>query len=87
VFFSWQEASGGIAYNPMSGLKFRRGERNSREALSLDEIAALFSAALSIRERVMLHLFYSCGLRRSEAVKPEHPRCTGQAPVIVYAFW
>src|SRR5690242_19938572 len=26
VFFSWQEASGGISYNPMSGLKFRRGE-------------------------------------------------------------
>jgi len=69
VFFSWQEASGGISYNPMSGLKFRRGERNSREALGQDEIAALFSAAPSIRERVMLHLFYSCGLRRSEAVK------------------
>lgn len=69
VFFSWQEASGGIRHNPMSGLKFRRGERNSREALEREEIAALFAAALSIRERVMLHLFYSCGLRRSEAAK------------------
>jgi len=69
VFFSWQEDSGGMSYNPMSGLRLRRGERTMREPLSREEVDRLFTAAESICERVMLHLFYSCGLRRSEAVK------------------
>ncbi|ACU62219.1 integrase family protein [Chitinophaga pinensis DSM 2588] len=67
VFFSWQESSDGLQYNPMSGLKFRRHASGRREALSVEVVEALFTAAISMREKVMLHLFYSCGLRRSEA--------------------
>ncbi|QHS58037.1 tyrosine-type recombinase/integrase [Chitinophaga agri] len=67
VFFRWQEHSGRLSYNPMSGLRLGKSERISREALNEGVVQELFSAAGSYRERVMLHLFYSCGLRRSEA--------------------
>ncbi|MBW8688399.1 tyrosine-type recombinase/integrase [Chitinophaga rhizophila] len=67
VFFSWLEESGELLYNPMSGLRLGKVERGNREALSVAVVKELFSGARSVRERVMLHLFYSCGLRRSEA--------------------
>lgn len=69
VFFHWQEQSGELMYNPMSGLRLRRVAGGNREPLSSVEISALFSATVSLKEQAMLHLFYSCGLRRSEAVR------------------
>ncbi|TWF40345.1 integrase/recombinase XerD [Chitinophaga polysaccharea] len=68
VFFSWQLETGGIAINPVSVLKFKSPERGYREPLTVDEIQTLFNAAFTFKEYAMLHLFYSCGLRRSEAV-------------------
>jgi len=66
TFFSWAEITGQIDYNPISGIKFKRQDRRTREPLSLQEIKQLFEAATSLPERVLLHIFYSCGLRRSE---------------------
>jgi integrase/recombinase XerD len=66
TFFSWAEVTGLIDYNPISGMKFRRAAKNTREPLSLQEITRLFEAAVTLKETVVLHMFYSCGLRRSE---------------------
>jgi len=67
VFFNWQEQSGQITYNPMSVLKFKQPKQNPREPLTEKQIGQLFEASQSLKETAMLHLFYSCGLRRSEA--------------------
>jgi len=66
VFFNWLEDTGQIACNPMSILRFKSPEGNPRQPLSQEEIRHLFSSAESLKERAVLHLFYSCGLRRSE---------------------
>lgn len=66
TFFSWAEVMGLIDYNPISGMKFRRPTQNVRQPLSVEEIQQLFKAAITVKERAVLHLFYSCGLRRSE---------------------
>lgn len=69
TFFMWLEQSCQIRINPMSNLKFKRPVINSREPLSQAEVQELFLVALKLEERAILHLFYSCGLRRSEAEK------------------
>jgi integrase/recombinase XerD len=66
TFFSWLEITGQIHYNPISGMKFKRPTQNGREPLSREEIGQLFEATTSGKETALLHLFYSCGLRRSE---------------------
>lgn len=68
VFFGWLEGSGQLPQNPMSPLYFKKGAYNRREPLSKEETAALFSAATTDKERALLHLLYSCGLRHSEAL-------------------
>jgi integrase/recombinase XerD len=66
TFFGWLEITGQIHYNPISGMKFKKPEQNSRKPLNKEEVSRLFEAAESGKERALLHLFYSCGLRRSE---------------------
>ena len=66
TFFGWLEITGQIDYNPISGMKFKRAKQNVREPLTTDEIKLLFEATGSLKERALLHIFYSCGLRRSE---------------------
>lgn len=69
VFFSYLEETGQIKYNPISVMKFKRPKHNTRQPLTKEEINQLFDAAQSLKETAILHLFYSCGLRRSEAVE------------------
>jgi site-specific recombinase XerD len=66
MLFDWLEACGQLVENPISVLRLKRYESNSRKPLSVAEIQSLFAAAESLKEQVVLHLFYSCGLRRSE---------------------
>lgn len=66
VFFTWLERAGVIKYNPISALQFKAPESNPRQPLSREEIQSLFESTESLKERAVLHLFYSCGLRRSE---------------------
>jgi len=66
TFFGWLEITGQIDYNPISGIKFKRAKQNVREPLAVEEIKQLFEAAGSLKETALLHIFYSCGLRRSE---------------------
>jgi integrase/recombinase XerD len=67
VFFNWLEQTHQIKYNPISNLKFKRPRVNVREPLSKEEITQLFEATENSKEIAILHLFYSCGLRRTEA--------------------
>jgi integrase/recombinase XerD len=67
VFFSWLEQTGEIKTNPISNLKFKRPKANTREPLSKEEITELFENTINTKEIALLHLFYSCGLRRTEA--------------------
>jgi site-specific recombinase XerD len=66
VLFDWLEACGQLQQNPISVLRLKRYESGSRTPLSVADIQKLFTAAESLKEQVLLHLFYSCGLRRSE---------------------
>lgn len=66
VFFNWLEESGQMSYNPISALRFSQPVKKSREPLSPEAIQELFTVTRNLRERAVLHLFYSCGLRRSE---------------------
>lgn len=66
VFFNWLEETGQLKHNPISALRFAQPEKKSREPLSQEAVLQLFHSAKSLQERAMLHLFYSCGLRRSE---------------------
>jgi integrase/recombinase XerD len=67
VFFNWLEQTEQITENPMSSLTFAKPTYKPREPLSQDEINQLFKATETAKETALLHLFYSCGLRRTEA--------------------
>jgi integrase/recombinase XerD len=67
VFFNWLEQTEQITQNPMSSLTFAKPNYRPREPLSQDEINQLFKATTTAKETAILHLFYSCGLRRTEA--------------------
>lgn len=67
TFFSWLEITKQINYNPISAIKFKQPKKNSREPLSIEQINCLFEASDTLQYKVVLHLFYSCGLRRTEA--------------------
>lgn len=69
VFFGWLEATGRTGENPISTMRFKSPAPNRREPFTQDEIKALFHACGDLRETALLHLFYSCGLRRAEAVR------------------
>lgn len=69
TFFSWLEMTQQTSFNPISGMKFKRPKQNQRKPLSEAEIHGLFAAAETEKERVVLHFFYSCGLRRTEGEK------------------
>ena len=69
VFFNWQETTHRISYNPMSVMQFKKPQSKPRQPFTQDQIRKLFNACSSAKERAVLHLFYSCGLRRTEAVK------------------
>ena len=67
TFFGWLEQTQQIKYNPISNIKFKRPQGNPREPLSQKEINQLFENTTTAKETAILHLFYSCGLRRTEA--------------------
>ena len=69
LFLNWQEQTGSIKTNPISGLSFPTAQHKPREILSQSEIKQLYGAAENLQDKVLLHLFYGCGLRRSEAIK------------------
>ena len=71
TFFIWLESTGQIEANPAANYEFTHYASRVREPLSQKEILSLFAAAKTFREKSLLHLFYSCGIRRTEAAMLE----------------
>jgi integrase/recombinase XerD len=73
-FFSWLRREHRIIVNPAIDLLMPRPDRRLPEAtLSASEMATLLaipdvSRPLGLRDRAVLEVFYSCGLRRSELI-------------------
>ena len=73
-FFLWLRRSGRITTNPAENLTMPRPDRRLPEAtLSAAEMASLLrtpdvSQPLGLRDRAVLEVFYSCGLRRAELI-------------------
>jgi integrase/recombinase XerD len=74
-FFSWLRREQRIESNPAADLLMPRPERRLPEStLSQAEMSALLGAPdvatpLGLRDRAVLEVFYSCGLRRSELIR------------------
>jgi integrase/recombinase XerD len=66
TFFNFLEQTERLLSNPMSALRFKKAQSKVRNPLTESEVFTLFSAAKSPLETAILHLLYSCGLRRSE---------------------
>ncbi|HET7664194.1 MAG TPA: tyrosine recombinase XerC [Rhodanobacteraceae bacterium] len=71
--FAWLITEGRIEHDPAAGVRGPRTRRKLPQVLDADEAAALVEVptdadALGVRDRAMLELFYSSGLRLSELV-------------------
>jgi integrase/recombinase XerC len=69
-FYQWLLRHGRIAANPASGVRAPKAPRKLPQVLDADEAKALVEVPtdvpLGLRDRAMLELFYSSGLRLSE---------------------
>ena len=69
-FYQWLLKHGRIAANPAAGVRAPRAPRKLPQVLDVDEAVALVEvptdAPLGLRDRALLELFYSSGLRLSE---------------------
>ncbi|MCW4456520.1 tyrosine recombinase XerC [Flavobacterium sp. MXW15] len=69
-FYQWLLKNGRIASNPAAGLRAPRAPRKLPQVLDADEAVQLVElptdAPLGLRDRALLELFYSSGLRLSE---------------------
>ena len=78
-FFRWITRQNVILHNPASELELPRPEKRlPQEVLTLTEIEKLFAIPnvndpLGVRDRAMLELFYSTGMRRAELCRLELP--------------
>jgi len=76
-FFRWLTKQNVILHNPASELELPRMEKRlPTVALTLSQMEALLAVPnitdpLGVRDRAMIELFYSCGLRRSELCRLE----------------
>ncbi|MEN1956024.1 tyrosine recombinase XerC [Luteimonas sp. MJ204] len=69
-FYQWLLKHGLVAANPATGVRAPRAPRKLPQVLDVDEAMALVEvptdAPLGLRDRALLELFYSSGLRLSE---------------------
>lgn len=69
-FFAWMLKNGHLARNPAAGIRAPKAARKLPQVLDVDEAMQLVEVApdapLGSRDRAMLELFYSSGLRLSE---------------------
>ncbi|MCG8325030.1 MAG: tyrosine recombinase XerC [Thiotrichales bacterium] len=70
AFFDWLIDSGELNSNPARGLKTPKSPRKLPAVLDVDQTARLLEIneddPLAVRDRAMMELMYSCGLRLSE---------------------
>jgi len=67
LFFGYLESNGYLAANPLSGWHPEVGAKSERGGvLSPKEVGRLYGACENLRERMILDIYYGCGLRRKE---------------------
>ena len=72
AFFKWMARSGVLARNPAADLELPRGEKRLPDnILTPDEVEAVFAAPdtsklLGLRDRAILEVLYTTGMRRAE---------------------
>ena len=77
MLFAWMTKQNVLAANPASELELPRPEKRlHEEALTIEQMKAVLNVPdttdpLGLRDRTMLELFYSTGIRRSELVRVE----------------
>lgn len=71
-FFNYLETEGAISHNPARGVKAPRPPRGLPQTLDLDQVTRLLDItdrdAAACRDRAMLELMYSSGLRLAELI-------------------
>ncbi|PBJ81582.1 tyrosine recombinase XerC [Lysobacteraceae bacterium NML93-0399] len=71
-FFQWLLKHGHVVANPAAGVRGPKAPRKLPQVLDVDEVTQLVEvpvdAPLALRDRALLELFYSSGLRLSELV-------------------
>ena len=69
-FYAWHLRHGRIAASPVAGIRAPKAQRKLPQVLDADEAVQLVelptNAPLGLRDRALLELFYSSGLRLSE---------------------
>jgi integrase/recombinase XerD len=70
-FFKWLTQQNYLLYNPASELFVPKGNRSLPYVLSIDEVERILqqpdiNTLLGVRDRAILELFYSTGMRRTE---------------------
>ena len=68
TLFAWMYTIDAISYNPLLDLQLPKSYSTKTSALPKEVIKKLFSVAQSDLERVVLAIYYGCGLRRTEGV-------------------
>ena len=75
-FFNYLEIEGAISNNPARGIKAPRPPRGLPQTLDLDQVTRLLDIterdAAACRDRAMLELMYSSGLRLAELISLDH---------------
>lgn len=67
MYFEYQERTHKIKRNPFA-LKLRSPKNEVKNILTQEQIQTLYKQCQTQEEKMILHLCYGCGLRRSEAV-------------------
>ncbi len=70
--FAWLVAAGELASDPTTAVRWAQSGRagaGERAALTQDQVARLYAASETTRERAMLSLAYGCGLRAGEVAR------------------
>jgi integrase/recombinase XerD len=69
AFFSWLEDEEYIKKSPARKIRPTKVEKRTRKSLSLEELELIRDACITDRERCMLELFYSTGMRLAELAR------------------
>lgn len=66
TYFNYLDRTGQIKENPYH-LKIKKNQNKTRKILTQEKIQKLYKKCKAGEEKVILHLCYGCGLRKSEA--------------------